>query len=248
MKKLFALTLLFCALSCFCSARAAENDELLAKIKVIRENKIAGTFERVSPDTLKFEGYIDKDSYQKYRMYIDDDVTTFIINSPGGDTNSGVKMGLDMLTRNLNVVIEGVAASSAANYLFLAGARKTIKQGFVGFHGNSQALVADAGGFDGLKEDMRQQYKVTNEYFEKFKKEIEESIALEKEFYGRLDISQDLFDITQEPGKGMPVEEGQGFDFLLPSPDTMKCFGIKNVYGHQDVGFAEDLGIKVIYY
>jgi hypothetical protein len=64
-----------------------------------------------------------------------------VINCLGGDTYSGVKMGLDIQKRKLNVIVEGLAVSSAANYLFLAGEEKIIKNGVVGFHGNAQALL-----------------------------------------------------------------------------------------------------------
>jgi hypothetical protein len=42
--------------------------------------------------------------------------------------------------KRLDVVVDGVCASSCANYIFCAAKTKTIKHGFVGFHGNITAL------------------------------------------------------------------------------------------------------------
>ncbi|MFH1389294.1 MAG: hypothetical protein ABIH56_00990 [Candidatus Margulisiibacteriota bacterium] len=254
MKKLTALLFVLTIALSF-AARAAvpyepksTAEELIAKIGVIRLARQAGKFIRLSPETLKFEGYIVRESYPEYLKNIDDRVKVLLVNSPGGDTYSGVKMGLDIMRRKLTVIVEGTAASSAANYLFLGGEEKIIAKGFVGFHGNSRAMVAQAGGFDKLKKEMQARYKISDEYFATFKREQEETIGLEKEFYGKINVSQKLFDLTQEPGKGVSVASGEGFDFLLPSLRTMEDYGIKNVSGAQDVDLAEKLGIKVIYY
>ena len=171
-----------------------------------------------------------------------------VINCLGGDTYSGVKMGIDIQKRKLKIIVEGFAVSSAADYLFLAGKEKIIKNGVIGFHGNAQAVLKQAGGFDSMKKEMKEKYKVSDEYFETFEKEQQETIKLEKEFYKKLDIPQQLFDITQTDGKGLASELKEDFDFLLPSLVTMKKFNIKNISGEQNIPLAEAVGIKVIYW
>ena len=98
-----------------------------------------GIFSRLSKNTLKFEGRIERGTYEKYHEAIDDNVKTLVINSSGGDSYDGVRIGLDLVKRNVDVIVDGLAGSSAANYLFTAGRHKTICRGFVGFHGNAGA-------------------------------------------------------------------------------------------------------------
>jgi hypothetical protein len=226
----------------------AGEKELINKIREIRKDRIAAQFIRSGRTTLKMAGYITKDTYNEYLKNIRPGIDTLVITSPGGDTNSGVKMGLDINKRGLTVIVEGLAASSAANYLFLGGAKKVLRNGFAGFHGNAQALLTQAGGFDRLKKEMKANNKISDAQFEEFKKELEETIRLEKVFYDKLGVSQELFDITQTNGKGVVKGPVRDFAFLLPSIGTMKKFGISNVSGEQDIGLAEKLGISVIYY
>lgn len=223
-------------------------EELAAKILKLKKEKTPGQFTRINKNILKFEGYIVRNSYQEYLKNIDSDVKVLVINCLGGDTYSGVKMGIDIQKRELKVIVEGLAVSSAANYLFLAGKEKIIKNGVVGFHGNAQALLKHAGGFDSMKKEMKEKYKMSEKDFETFKKEIQETIVLEQEFYKKLDIPQQLFDITQTENIGLAPELKEKFDFLLPSLITMNKFNIKNVSGEQNIPLAEAVGIKVIYW
>jgi hypothetical protein len=77
---------------------------------------------------------------------------------------------------------------------------------------------------------------------------MDETMRLEKEFFARLGISQELFDTTQQDGKGLSPKMGLNFEFLLPSIQTMERFGIRNAEGRQDIELAERLGLAVIYY
>jgi len=215
-------------------------EDLTLKIMKLKKEKAPGQFTRINKNILKFEGYIVRDSYSEYLKNIDNDVKMLVINCLGGDTYSGVKMGLDIQERKLDVIVEGLAVSSAANYLFLAGEEKIIKNGVVGFHGNAQALLKQIGGFEKLKKEMKEKYKVSDEYFNTFKKEQQETI--------KLDIPQQFFNITQTKNIGLAPELKEDFDFLLPSLGTMKKFNIKNVLGIQNIPLAEAVGIRVIYW
>lgn len=210
-----------------------------------------GVFVRLDIDLLKFEGHIDRGTYEKYLEAVDDNVKTLIVNSSGGDSYDGVRIGLDMVKRNIDVIVDGVAGSSAANYLFTAGKRKIICRGFVGFHGNAGA-VKDKKGLEGSIRSAAAKAGESREQIEKTLKETiavkDETVKLEKEFYAKLGISQRLFDITQEDSKGLSPELNLNFEFLLPSIRTMEKFGIGNVEGRQDIELAERLGLTVIYY
>ena len=230
-----------------CSGSLATDMENIKRARSITQ----GTFVRLDKNTLKFEGRIERGTYAKYLEAIDDEVKTMIINSSGGDTYDGVRIGLDMAKRNIDVIVDGMAGSSAANYLFTAGKSKIICRGFVGFHGNAgavkdkkalarsiRALAAKAGA-------SREQIAKTLQEAMKVK---DKTIKLEKEYFTKLGISQKLFDVTQKESKGLAPELNLKFEFLLPSAKTMEKFGIRNVEGRQDVELAERLGLSVIYY
>ena len=220
--------------------------------KVMRARaKRPGDFVRLDGNTLKFEGHVDRGTYEKFLAAIDDKVKILIINSSGGDSYDGVRIGLELAKRPIDVIVDGVAGSSAANYLFIAGRRKTICRGFVGFHGNAGA------GSDkkALEESIRSGAAGTGASPEQIEKTIKETSAtveatkeMEKAFFGTLGISQKLFDLTQMDAKGLAPELNLNFEFLLPSLRTMEKFGITNVEGRQDIELAERLGLAVIYY
>ena len=230
-----------------CSGSLATDMENIKRARSITQ----GTFVRFDKNTLKFEGHIERGTYAKYLEAIDGEVKTMIINSPGGDTYDGVRIGLDMAKRNIDVIVDGVAGSSAANYLFNAGKSKTIC-GFVGFHGNAGAVKEDR---KALARSIRAFSAKAGASREEIAKTLHESmkvkdqtVKLEKEFFSKLGISQKLFAVTQKESKGLAPELNLKFEFLLPSVKTMEKFGIRNVEGRQDVELAECLGLSVIYY
>ena len=162
-----------------------------------------------------------------------------------------MRIGLDLARRAIDVIVDGVAGSSAANYLFTAGRHKAICRGFVGFHGNAGA----SGDKKALEESIRSAAAKTGVGREQIEKAVQEALAtteatqkLEKEFFTQLGISQKLFDITQRDAKGLSPDLNLNFEFLLPSIRTMEQFGIRNVEGRQDIELAERLGLRVIYY
>lgn len=227
--------------------------ELIKRIQYARSIS-SGIFTRLDKQTLKFEGHINRDTYENYMKAIDPDVTTMIINSSGGNSYEGVLMGIDMAKRNLTVIVDGIAGSSAANYLFVAGTKKVIRNGFVGFHGNARAYAV-RGGRDQRadimasikKNDIQLSKEQIDTLVNEANAESAKTIQLEKQFFKSLGISQELFDLTQQEGKGLPEHLNMDFEFLLPSNRTMERFGIGNVSGRQDVEVAEQL-MKVIYY
>lgn len=157
-----------------------------------------------------------------------------------------------MAKRSLTVIVDGVAGSSAANYLFTAGRQKVIRNGFVGFHGNTQAVASKKNADEELLASISTSgVTFTKEQVDAIindaKATTAKTIQLEKQFFADLGISQKLFDITQQDGKGLPEYLKMNFEFLLPSVRTMEYFGIRNVSGHQDIETAEQM-MKVIYY
>lgn len=225
-------------------------EELTESVNRIVKDKIPGEFTRVSGNILKFEGKIVEGTYEEYLKHIDDGIDTLIINSTGGCTNNGVKMGLDLYGRGLTIIVEGAAASSAANYLFLAGKKRVIEKGFVAFHGNAKALF-DSKGWENIKSEICRALPPDGDlefFVESFRQGLEETIRLEKEFFEKINVPQSFFDLTQLKSKGLQPDLDYFFDFLIPSQETLEKFGISGVAGNSDVALAEELGMRVIYY
>jgi hypothetical protein len=213
------------------SPAIATQQDVAQRIQRARATR-AGTFSRLDRRTLKFEGHISQGAYQDYLRAIDDGIETLVINSPGGDVYEAVRIGTDMAKRSLTVIVDGVAGSSAANYLFAAGRRKVLRTGFVGFHGNAKALLAAGTQREEIIKAARRA-KFSQQQLDKILSELQARLAeierLEKELFSNLGISQGLFDLTQDPGKGLRQSLGIRFEFLLPSLRTMERFGIRNV-------------------
>ena len=78
------------------------------------------------------------DAFQHFVDTEDTDaVRTFVVNSLGGDTASGRSIGSWIYENGLDVEVDAICFSSCANYIFPAGALKTIRaNSFVGWHGS----------------------------------------------------------------------------------------------------------------
>jgi len=206
-------------------------------------------YTRINDETLRFEGTITATTFDDYQRAVDDKVRVLVVKSSGGDTFSGVRMGLDIHRRGLKVMVDTIAASSAANYLFLGGKEKVIQNGFVGFHGNARAGFNNqfGGSYDALCRFLKENNPPDRVDCEAVIRNNEEMLRLEDQFLKEVGVPQIFFDLTQEAGKGLRPELGEEFTFLLPSPSTMKKFNITNVTGEQSIGIAER-HLRIIYW
>ena len=68
--------------------------------------------------------------------------TTLIVNSGGGDAESGLKLGGYIADKQLNIIVREFCASSCANYLLTAGKSVLVeKDALIGWHGGSLQAV-----------------------------------------------------------------------------------------------------------
>ena len=66
-------------------------------------------------------------------------VDTLVINSPGGYTTTGRRLGQWVRDQRITVVVDEFCFSSCANYIFTAAPKKIIRDGaYVGWHGSEQ--------------------------------------------------------------------------------------------------------------
>jgi hypothetical protein len=102
-----------------------------------------GLWERRDAQTLAFSGIIWPGSDLDFEAAVTPQTRTLILDSGGGETGAAIRIAQGIRERGLDVVVTGRCASSCANYLFAAGARRTIRDGVVAFHGGSLSLNTD---------------------------------------------------------------------------------------------------------
>jgi len=176
--------------------------------------------------TVALTGSIDSGSLFRFELVFDEQVETVLLNSGGGYTYEALQIGRVLKDAGVDVVVDGICLSSCANYLFTAGRRKTIRDGVVGFHGNTRASLGP-GGIDGAVRNLSSDVNDTAR--EAYRAELEQTLTWERAFFADLGIDQALFERTQRPDKGM--DDGKIYAFLLPTPATFTRYGIRNVEG-----------------
>lgn len=199
----------------------------------------AGEWKRTSPHTIIFTGEITKDdvaSFHRIYQYTD---TTLILNSTGGLIEPALTIAETLIKNNkLETVVQGLCASSCANYLFLAGNTRRIDRGVVGYHGNMRAYFES----EKFRDDIGQiDPKIVAERLPKLQKIKEREAA----FFAAANVPQDIFARTQ-------AENDAGlYDIYAPGPNAFLKYGIRNVVGEQDSALirsiAENEKIKIRY-
>lgn len=94
-------------------------------------------------DRLVFAGHITRSSANLFRDKMRaGQYKTLVIASPGGDVEAALDIAETVLNAKMDVEVQYLCASSCANYIFPAGARKLISPGaVVGWHGNVTHLA-----------------------------------------------------------------------------------------------------------
>ena len=96
----------------------------------------------VEGSTIIFGGDIEEETYRDFLLAVrgkEDQITAIRINSGGGITDHGIRIGEWILDHELDVIVDELCFSSCANYIFTAGKNKIIeKDAIVGWHGSEQ--------------------------------------------------------------------------------------------------------------
>ena len=117
-----------------------EDDETRARryARVLRDEA------RITIDgsVVRFTGVLNPDSVERFFRRLGpvrDQIDTLIINSRGGVTTSGRRIGDWVHQNRITVIVQHVCFSSCANYIFTAAPRKIIRaDAIVGWHGSEQ--------------------------------------------------------------------------------------------------------------
>ena len=96
----------------------------------------------IEGSTVVMIGDLDDGFYESFLSLVQgrkDEITTLRVNSGGGITDEGIKLGHWIFEHGVDVVVDGLCFSSCANYIFTAGRNKTIMaDSIVGWHGSEQ--------------------------------------------------------------------------------------------------------------
>ncbi|MCP4779743.1 MAG: hypothetical protein GY877_03080 [Hyphomicrobium sp.] len=208
---------------------------------------------RIENNTIFYRGDVSQASWKAFKYAIANgaitDVRKIVINSGGGDTQYGRKLGSWVFEQNLIVEVEGGCFSSCANYVFPAGRKKVIRQGaFVGWHGSeaqwrimgedpiSKSMEAK------MKERLRSQNVLSRPELagtEELKKLVEhgwrlsidglkKSLDDEDRFFEKLGLENTftIYGDLPEHRKNFENSGKKGWTFSL---EDMEQFGITNV-------------------
>lgn len=198
-------------------------------INLFSQNIIAGEWKLIDNKTLSFKGNITNNEYTIFLPFYKKSINKLILNSRGGETYAALQIANKLLGQIELVEIYNICASSCANYLFVLGEKKVINQdSLVGYHGNVTATMENR---SALRNQMYSQGLSENQIDNLFKNYFEPQVELEREFYSKLGISQDLFDRSYQEDKGM--NDGKKYALLAPTKETFRRYGIFNIYGKQ---------------
>lgn len=98
----------------------------------------AAQFTRDSKHVIRMDGGIVAGDVDRLARVYDASVTVLKVRSEGGDTEAGMLLGRFIRSKHLDLEINGLCASSCANYIFPAARRKLIARGsLLAFHGTA---------------------------------------------------------------------------------------------------------------
>lgn len=138
------VALLLLGVSCSNPAPAQVSEPTAAE-----STEVPAPLEEAPPTTLLIEGstvvivgVLDFGFYARFFSLVrdrEDEIATIRVNSGGGVTDEGLKLGGWMVEHNVDVVVDELCFSSCANYIFTAGKNKIIMaDSIVGWHGSEQ--------------------------------------------------------------------------------------------------------------
>lgn len=238
------LLLLQCGLS-----QAPDTADPVAVCSAWRAGHAQGTSPqsyRPRPDLLCFVGDIDASSAADFVETLDGSEptgpVTIVVDSLGGDAEAGITMGEALLSREATVVVDGICASSCANYLFVAADRRVIgPRSMLVFHGGIVELNRD---------DLRRslggqvpeaQVETTIDSLEK---QIQQKIQRQDSFLRAADVDVDLFRWMASAFASPRREAGecqiQEADAVVFSDELLAARGVEI---HQNEGPTTDAGI-----
>jgi hypothetical protein len=166
---------------------------------------------------LSYWGRIDHVGTQRVRRELESNaVTTLVIRSRGGDVDAGIDLGQLVHEYRLAVVVDVECSSSCANYVFLAGSKRLVRDGaIVLWHGSIEQR-------DFREEASRLASDPSRS--EEADRRLRRLTALREKqvrFFQMIGVDERITRIGQEP-------VNQGVTWTVPVAD-MRLFGVSDV-------------------
>lgn len=142
---------------------------------------------------LHYAGPVDADANRRlFALYdrLERKPTTLVVKSKGGEVGSGLELGQWVHANRLDVRVPEYCLSSCANYVFTAGARKTVSShAVVGFHGGVSSTEfkldeATQAMFDALTKAQQ------DAFWAKFREDTRPMVEREAAFFQRIGVDR----------------------------------------------------------
>ncbi len=200
----------------------------------------AGVWTRTGPETMRFEGGIDSGEYDRFAAVFGGGIRELVIvNSGGGRTDEGIRIGLALAAQSVKVTVTGECLSSCANYIFVSGHQREIRGGVVGYHGNVKACFDSPAQRVKEIEVMRNRDRMSEVDIERSMKKRDRKISDEARLLRMMGVSQELFDRTCTEDMGMG--DGKSYEYLLPKRATFEKCGLWGIIGEQGPALMKTL-------
>ena len=186
----------------------------------------------LSRHELNYIGYLDKDANQRlFALYdsLADKPTTLLIRSGGGEINTGMELGAWVHAHHLDVKVLEYCMSSCANYVFPAGARKTVSNfAVIGFHGGPSSAEfhfdeTTQAMFDAMPKEQRDTMMAG------FKADMAKSAAREAGFFDKIGVRQDITKLGHEPRYRSLMERDPNTAGWTYSLEQFDRFGVREI-------------------
>ena len=203
----------------------------------------------IEGSTVVMIGNLDDGFYESFLGVVrgrEDEIKTLRVNSGGGNTDEGIKLGHWIFDHGVDVVVDHLCFSSCANYIFTAGRNKTIMaDSIVGWHGSEQQDEHIARGLGLTVEELlaREYDRSVAEWGEtptpdgrkQFVEEVLASrpteVAEEQAFLEKIGVSVDalVYGFLPDQFEGYFVNASDEIGGWTFSIEDMASFGIGNV-------------------
>jgi hypothetical protein len=148
--------------------------------------------------TWQLSGTINQGHFEEFSARLGSSARILVVNSGGGDTTETRKIARLIRERSLDIVVDGICASSCANYLFIAARNKTVlPESLVAFHGGDSYAISSMP--ENALKHVRW-YMAVHEEILKNDSQSASRAADELEFYRISGVSPDLVHISTSVG------------------------------------------------
>ncbi len=189
------------------------------------------TVRKVDETTLRLEGPIFSPMLEQLKTVLSPKISTFEVDSEGGDTATAIEIAEIMMSRKIDLIVDGICASSCANYLFVAAEKKTVNKGsVVGWHGgysNAASVIKED-----LSDILRRHALLKREQLLYLKKGVSIELIVYSAYLTNYKIVNDA--------SGRKIKQRE-FDLWVPNKKTLESLGVKHLDMQSNFANAADV-------